>query len=919
MPGEWQGLTELRRRRNGDTGTADITPQPALAADAAAFLSQAARTLASSLDYEETLKLVARLAVPVIADWCVIDIVDQELNSGLRRLAITHVDPDKERLGHEIARRYPPLPGQLIGPGHVARTGRSELVEDIPDSMLVSVARDDEHLVLLRRIGFSSYMCVPLRARGTVLGAITCVTADSGRRFGSSDLELLEDLARSAASAVDNAVLLRDAEEARSATEEALGLLDALFESASVGLGFWDPELRYVRINDCLAGINGVAVEACLGRTPADVLGPLGEEIEVLFRSVLDSREPIVNQELAGHTAAAPDEQRYWVVNYFPVLSSTDAVLGVGAVVVDVTERNQAEEALRHSEDLFRSLVENATDYAIYMLDPEGKVMSWNRGAEKAKGYSREEIVGRHFSVFFTTEDIEQKTPERHLKLALERGSWEHQGWRVRKDGSRFWANTVLTALRDASGRVRGFSKVSRDMSEAKALEDQLKRQALTDPLTSLANRALFRDRVDHAFARRERRDEGLAVLFVDLDGFKKVNDTLGHDAGDHLLVEVAARLHDCVRPSDTAARMGGDEFAILLDDLKSPSDAARVAERILGALSAPYEVADGQVRVQASIGLVANPAGQSGEEAVRNADLAMYSAKQAGKGRYELFEPGMHTAAVKRLKLEAELRQAVEDEGFELHYQPIVELETRRIAGVEALLRWHHPTDGLLAPSTFMDVAEETGLILPIGSWVLRQACAQGAWVQSQDPMEPPLSMSVNLSPKQFHHSGLVEDVARALEESSLPAQSLILEVTEATLLEGGEESITKLEGLKDMGVRLALDDFGTGYSSLTHLRRFPVDILSLDKKFVEGLRRGSSEWAFAGAIVSLCETLDLDTLAEGIERGDQLAKLKALGCDEGQGYYLRRPLGLEETLELVKSSESSSHVSPAKTSKGS
>ncbi len=765
---ESRGITEVRPRQNGDSDIGDTTSQPAFAGDTAAFLTQAARTLTSSLDFEETLKLVARLAVPVIADWCVVDIVDQELSPKLRRLTITHADPEKERWGHEIARRYPPLPDQSVGPQRVVQTGRPELVEDIPDSMLMSVARDDEHLALLRQIGFSSYMCVPLRARGKILGAITCVAADSGRRFGDADLELLEALARSAASAVDTALLFHGVEEANRTSQEALGLLDSLFVSAPVGLGFWDSDLRCVRINDCLASISGVPVDSCLGQTPVDIVGPLGEEIEALFRRVLLSREPVTGYELSGQTAAAPDEERHWVVHYYPVVSAPDAVLGVGAVVVDVTERKRAEEALRQSEELFRSLVESAADYAIYMLDPGGKVMSWNRGAEKAKGYGRDEILGRHFSTFFTKEDVEQGTPERHLKLALEGGSWEHQGWRVRKDGSRFWANTVLTALRDASGEVRGFSKVSRDMTEAKAMEEQLKRQALTDPLTNLANRALFRDRVEHAFARRERRDERLAVLFLDLDGFKKINDTLGHEAGDHLLVEVAARLQDCVRPSDTAARMGGDEFAILLDDLKGPSDAARVAERILGALSAPYDLAEGRVRVQASIGLVANPAGQSGAEAVRNADLAMYSAKQAGKGRYELFEPGMHTAAVKRLKLEADLRQAVEDEGFELHYQPIVELETRRIAGIEALLRWHHPTDGLLTPSAFMEVAEETGLILAIGSWVLRQACAQGRWLQSQYPMEPPLSMSVNLSPKQFLHPGLVADVARALDHSA-------------------------------------------------------------------------------------------------------------------------------------------------------
>lgn len=620
---------------------------------------------------------------------------------------------------------------------------------------------------------------------------------------------------------------------------------------------------------------------------------------------MLATRRPVTNLELSGQVPGGGPGDRHWLVNYYPVLSGAGDVLGVGAVVTDVTERRRAEEALRQTQSQFQLLVEGVKDYAIYMLDPQGRVVSWNPGAEHIKGYSREEVLGKHLSCFYTPEAVERGEPAEQLQLAAEQGRCEVEGWRVRKDGSRFWAATVLTALRDESGRLSGFTKLTRDATGQKKMEEELRRQAMYDGLTGLANRTLLRNRVEHAFSRRERRDEDLAVLLIDLDGFKKVNDTLGHGTGDQLLVQVAARLQQCLRPSDTAARIGGDEFGVLLEDLHDANDAARVAERILEALGLPFDLNDREVRVSASIGVVATPANQGAEEAMSNADLAMYTAKQGGKARYALFEPSMHAAAVKRLELEQDLQRALEAGEFDLRYQPILELQDGRIVGVEALLRWHHPKDGLLAPSAFIDVAEDTGLILPIGRWVLAVACKRARWLQAEWPSEPALSMSVNLSARQFRDPALVHDVTDALEKSGLDAEALTLEVSEAALMQDEEEGCTTLFQLKDLGVRVAVEAFGTGHSSLSRLRHLPLDVLSFDKSFIEGLRSGSSDWEFAGSILKMCETLEMDSHVEGIERSEQLSKLRELGCDEGQGYYLSRPLDLDETLEFIKSSE--------------
>ena len=425
------------------------------------------------------------------------------------------------------------------------------------------------------------------------------------------------------------------------------------------------------------------------------------------------------------------------------------------------------------------------------------------------------------------------------------------------------------------------------------ALEAALTHQAFHDSLTELANRALFTDRADHALARRGTADDSVAVLLLDLDDFKTINDSLGHAAGDQLLVGVAARIHGCVRDGDTVARLGGDEFAILLEDLEDPIDAVRTTERLLAALQAPFRISGREVFSHASVGIAMGSPGRTGaDDLLRDADMAMYLAKGKGKSRYELFEPALHATLLGRLQLQAELHQALERGDFILHYQPIVALETGRTVGVEALLRWRHEERGTVPPLEFIALAEETGLIVPIGRWVLEEACAQARRWRDRFPAEPPRMMSVNLSARQLQDPGFVDAVAAALATSGLDPDELVLEITENVLLEHTEATVDRLAALRRLGVRIAMDDFRTGYSSLAYLHRFPIDILKIDRSFVEALAGGREEGALVRAIMKLGETLRLETVAEGIESARQVTQLRSMGCRLGQGYLFDRPL---------------------------
>ena len=451
---------------------------------------------------------------------------------------------------------------------------------------------------------------------------------------------------------------------------------------------------------------------------------------------------------------------------------------------------------------------------------------------------------------------------------------------------------------------------VSLAVTDAKTLEAM--HQAFHDSLTGLASRSLFMDRVEHALALAAREQASVAVLFIDLDRFKMVNDTLGHEAGDLLLVEVGVRLRACLRTGDTAARLGGDEFAVLLQDGATTAAAAAVAERIIGAIGAAYVINGKEAFVDASIGIaVSTPSDSDPTDLMRNADVAMYRAKRDGTGQHVTFEPGMHAALVERVELEADLRRAVDRGEFTVHYQPVVALTDGRICGFEALVRWEHPERGLVSPMEFIPLAEETGLILPIGRWVLLEACQQVSRWQTGRTSSDGLTLSVNLSARQVQQPGLPVDVADALAESGLRPESLVLEITESMLLYDQKGTAARLDELKRLGVRLAIDDFGTGYSSLSYLRRYPIDVLKIDKSFIDGVSAGTEAAEFARAIVKLGQSLHLDVVAEGVEVVEQLTELRDVGCEFGQGYLFAPPLRREDIERLL--AEQPAGASPA------
>jgi diguanylate cyclase (GGDEF)-like protein/PAS domain S-box-containing protein len=576
------------------------------------------------------------------------------------------------------------------------------------------------------------------------------------------------------------------------------------------------------------------------------------------------------------------------------------ALHGLGAQIALALERASltAEIHRRSSEDRLSALVQHSSD-VITVLDADGTVIYQSPSIEHVLGYAPEELVGTQPTSLLAPDELERVA---HL---LDRGPANPGETEtvecvlLHRDGTPRDFEIQHTNLLDDE-RVRGIVLNGRDVSERRAFERQLEHQAFHDPVTNLANRALFGERVRHAVARTRREGRGLAVVFLDLDDFKAVNDSLGHAAGDAVLIEVAKRLATSVRASDTAARFGGDEFAVLLEDVSGAQEAADTAERILAELARPFAIERREIVVRGSIGITIaeKGAGVDAEELLRNADAAMYIAKRDGKGGYRLFEPAMHDGVIARLELRADLQQAVTSGQLELYYQPVVRLSDGTVSGVEALLRWNHPERGMVGPDVFIPLAEEMGLIIEMGRWVLNEGCRRAVEIQK---VAPQLTMAVNLSVKQLQHGDIVADVRSALRASGLDPARLTLEITESVMMTDTDLAVKRLHELKALGVRLAMDDFGTGYSSLSYLSRLPVDILKMDRSF---LRQGASPQAsgLANAVVSLGATLELEVVAEGIERPEQWERLRELGCDLGQGFYFARPMDVKSTLEFLR-----------------
>ena len=555
---------------------------------------------------------------------------------------------------------------------------------------------------------------------------------------------------------------------------------------------------------------------------------------------------------------------------------------------------------LRGREARFRSLLQNSSD-AQAILDADGRVRYESVAVERILGYKAGDWEGRPFGSLVHDED--RATVEQALAdLASGQGAERRFEFRIQHtDGTWRTMEAIGRNLLDDPA-VAGIVINHRDVTERTVLEAQLTRQAFHDALTGLPNRALFTDRVSHALKRRGRQHRGVVVLFVDLDDFKAINDSLGHQAGDRVLQEVGERLRTTVRPGDTVARLGGDEFAFLLEDVSDPADAEEVADRVAISLGAPLAVGGVEVALRASVGIAVAEDSDTAADLLRDADTAMYTAKARGGGSHERFVPAMREAAISRFELGTDLRRAIDRQEFVLHYQPVVDLRLGRILGFEALVRWQHPTRGLLSPAGFIPAAEATGLIVPIGRWVLEEACRQARAWQLATLTEPPLTMSANLSARELREPGLVEGVADILERTGVDPATIVLEITETSMVEDADGAIATLQALKALGVRLAIDDFGTGYSSLSYLRRLPVDVLKLDRSFVVPSGRGDRESALVDAVFRLGRSLGLVTIAEGIEDAEQRDRLISLGCRVGQGYLFARPMAEPAALEFLK-----------------
>lgn len=563
---------------------------------------------------------------------------------------------------------------------------------------------------------------------------------------------------------------------------------------------------------------------------------------------------------------------------------------------LEITERKLAEAGLRRAAAVLAS-----TPQGVVFAGTDDIITSVNQAFCTMTGYSEAELIGKPVTIIRSG----RHTPEFYESLTRsvhELGHWQGEIWNRRKSGEVFPQLVTVSAMRDEAGRPVEFVRIYTDISQLKESESRFEHLAHHDPLTNLPNRLALRQRLEQGIARAGRIGGRGAVLFLDLDRFKNVNDSLGHPAGDELLQVVADRLAGRLRDNDVLARLGGDEFVVLLEDVEEPEDAAHVAQSLIAILSEPVVLSgEREVAVGTSVGISLFPDdGQSADDLIRNADAALYQAKAAGRSTYRFFTVELTRAAVDRLATEARLRHGIEKSEFVLHYQPLVDLRDRRIKGVEALLRWRDSAGGLVLPGQFIPVAEETGLIVPLGEWVMRTACAQmKQWRAAGIAID---TIAVNLSPKQFRERDLDERIQATLAASGLAAHHLEIEITEGALMEQARDAETRLAALKAMGVRLAIDDFGVGYSSLAYLKRFAIDKLKMDRSFVAGIPDDVADMEIVAAVIALARTLRLEVLAEGVETEAQLAFLSRHGCDTGQGYLFAHPLPTDEITALLR-----------------
>lgn len=648
------------------------------------------------------------------------------------------------------------------------------------------------------------------------------------------------------------------------------------------------------------------AVAKMMGGEPSDLLGKddfdfypreLAQRYFDDERQMLEADKPIINHEEPSidHKTG---KTRWLLTSKVPIKSDDGNIIGLVGIGRDITKRREAELALRESEERFRSLSELSSDWYweqnarlqfVGLTDIKGK-----------SGYERDEVLGK------TIHDLPDTLVEPYSWLQQEPAISAQQAFRDlelrhTRDGEIAYLSLSGMPTFDPDGRFTGYRGIGKDITERKQSEEHVQYLATHDSLTGLPNRFMFNEMLSSTIAAAKRYQRRFAVLFIDLDRFKNINDTLGHDAGDELLKTMAQRLTECLRESDVVARMGGDEFVILIQEIEDPDRVAKVARKVLAATIKPVLILEQECRVTTSIGICLYPDDAEDEQTLlKYADIAMYRAKDEGKNNYQFYSPDIKARSLERLVLENDLRTALERDEFFLHYQAKRDLQTGHLSGVEALVRWQHPDLGVVPPSQFIPLAEETGLIVMLGRWVLKTACFQSMAWQNADL--PPLCMSVNLSARQFFDDNLVQDVATALEESGLTPKLLEMEITEGMVMQDAERAIRILRDIKALGVKLAIDDFGVGYSSLAQIKRFPIDTLKVDSSFIRDIPDDPEDRAIAEAIIAMGKTLSLTVVAEGVETQEQETFLRDHACDQSQGYYFSRPISAEDFEALYR-----------------